>query len=900
MSAENIFTKVKNEIDLVEYLEKDGATFTKKGNKYVGSLKTRDGHSLHVSPPTYRCYNPSHRGTIIDYVMHRDSLDTEIEAAIQLAEEYDIEYEKIEYSDEEKQEMSEKKRLQLLFDSFIEFSHEKLMRAANQDKLDYLLDRGLTIANIEENRIGYIGYNGSTYFKQEGYTVDDLKALGLVKAEATSLDDFYMGDRYTIPYKKNGRYCFLETRDAGEGKIKYMDLHKHEFVNPDVIETRFWGMDNLEALIWHNIRKPKLENHVSKRAVIQRSKQGWRYKKPRILLCEGIIDGMLAQQHFEDKGWTVISTSGIAMNDEKFIRLRDLLFKTLSPEIVICFDNDRDGVAAAREWGEALQDNLFYALSDNEIETLSTQEGIKQELEKMPDDFNAFIKIATLPKPNDIKKVDLGDYIADGKTNEALYQIKSARTLRQYGQWLDDLPYRFGDDRNFTPKTLSDEIITDGYYPLSIGDAVYIYDKGIYIDKEMEMRKIIGSKLGFLRTPQKVNTVMRDLYSQYEVDADEYFRTDYINFKNGLLYPGEDKIVPHTPHIPMLAQIPHNYNPKADAPENFHRFLTQVVEEDDVLVIYEVIGYSLHADSSMDKCIILNGSGANGKSTLLRVIRHIVGDNNCSTTTLHQLSDSPYGAAELHGKLACISAELPSRALMNSETFKAFCGGDKITARRIYGSPFDYEPYATLIYACNEVPDSYDTTEGLYRKLLIVDFPNHFDGSTNRDDLVASLTTPEECEGIITASILAYKAAKERGSFTISEKSIDKLEQHRMDNDPALRFFDECAKSTEDASHVVKSAEVYNTYKVWLEYTEGHGFRHKQRPLSKNKFKMKVLQHFGGKVLYKDNVRLDGGNPTTAYVGLQLTKSIDQLELENDIKRMNEEPIDANPEIDFG
>ena len=101
---------------------------------------------------------------------------------------------------------------------------------------------------------------------------------------------------------------------------------------------------------------------------------------------------------------------------------------------------------------------------------------------------------------------------------------------------------------------------------------------------------------------------------------------------------------------------------------------------------------------------------------------HIVGDNNCSTTTLHQLSDSPYGAAELHGKLACISAELPSRALMNSETFKAFCGGDKITARRIYGSPFDYEPYATLIYACNEVPDSYDTTEGLYRKLLIVDF----------------------------------------------------------------------------------------------------------------------------------------------------------------------------------
>ena len=162
------------------------------------------------------------------------------------------------------------------------------------------------------------------------------------------------------------------------------------------------------------------------------------------------------------------------------------------------------------------------------------------------------------------------------------------------------------------------------------------------------------------------------------------------------------------------------------------------------------------------------------------------------------------------------------------------------------------------------------------------------------------LTTPEECEGIITASILAYKAAKERGSFTISEKSIDKLEQHRMDNDPALRFFDECAKSTEDASHVVKSAEVYNTYKVWLEYTEGHGFRHKQRPLSKNKFKMKVLQHFGGKVLYKDNVRLDGGNPTTAYVGLQLTKSIDQLELENDIKRMNEEPIDANPEIDFG
>jgi len=54
-------------------------------------------------------------------------------------------------------------------------------------------------------------------------------------------------------------------------------------------------------------------------------------------------------------------------------------------------------------------------------------------------------------------------------------------------------------------------------------------------------------------------------------------------------------------------------------------------------------------------------------------------------------------------------------------------GGDKIGFEKKNKDPFDDYNYAKMIIASNSLPISQDTSDGFYRRWLIVDFPNEFE-----------------------------------------------------------------------------------------------------------------------------------------------------------------------------
>jgi hypothetical protein len=123
----------------------------------------------------------------------------------------------------------------------------------------------------------------------------------------------------------------------------------------------------------------------------------------------------------------------------------------------------------------------------------------------------------------------------------------------------------------------------------------------------------------------------------------------------------EWELIPHNKNHYRTTQIKVNFNPDATAPK-FMSFLDSVFVGDEdsqekKLAILELIGYSLMAHARHEKFCVLVGSGANGKSVLLRIISELLGREQVAGVQPDQF-DNKYQRAHLGGKLANIVTEI--------------------------------------------------------------------------------------------------------------------------------------------------------------------------------------------------------------------------------------------------
>lgn len=155
----------------------------------------------------------------------------------------------------------------------------------------------------------------------------------------------------------------------------------------------------------------------------------------------------------------------------------------------------------------------------------------------------------------------------------------------------------------------------------------------------------------------------------------------------------------------------------------FIKFLYESLEDDQVTLIQEMLGYFLIPVNHAQKCFIIVGKGGAGKSVLLRVLNELLlGKENMSNVAWQELSDR-FKTAELFGKWANICAELPTKGIEDNSIFKALVGEDYLTVEKKNKNPFSFQPYARLLFSCNSIPKNYgDKSEGFYRRLIIVRF----------------------------------------------------------------------------------------------------------------------------------------------------------------------------------
>jgi P4 family phage/plasmid primase-like protien len=230
-------------------------------------------------------------------------------------------------------------------------------------------------------------------------------------------------------------------------------------------------------------------------------------------------------------------------------------------------------------------------------------------------------------------------------------------------------------------------------------------------------------------------------------------------------------------------------------------------------ILQEFFGYCLLPwNHSLEQFVILLGLGANGKSVILAVLRHVLGAENVSHVPLDALS-SEFRAGDMAGKLSNIAAEMQRMQRVQEGLLKQLISGEPTQVNRKHKAPITIYPSAKLVFATNYLPPFADTSDGIWRRMCVIPLHERFDAG--RRDLRRADRLREELPGIFNWALEGSQRLLQQDAFTTCEICDQACSEHRHDSDPFRQFIDECCDVTEGA--IVPVDELYFTYKEFCE-----------------------------------------------------------------------------------
>ena len=344
----------------------------------------------------------------------------------------------------------------------------------------------------------------------------------------------------------------------------------------------------------------------------------------------------------------------------------------------------------------------------------------------------------------------------------------------------------------FSHNDFGDQLIEE-FNIIEVNGVLYVYEDGYYqADDRIIENKMIELFPGILQRQR--SEVLAYLRIKCHKNASELKVNPYIiNLKNTRLDIRSNKCIEFSPDAIEFDRVPVTYDPSAFSAD-LDKMLNRVFLGDrEVINLFEeMIGAILLKHNRYQKAFLFYGSGSNGKSTILDLLKTFIGSRNYSAIALEKVTDR-FNTAELENKLANIGDDVDNVALKDTGTLKKLFSGNAITVERKGERPYTIEPYATHIYSCNAIPRSFDKSDGFYRRWLLIPFEARFTSSDpDYDPLIGDkIVTPEALSYLLNLGIKGAKRLINNGSFTEPESVKLALEAYKADNSTVLSWIDD-------------------------------------------------------------------------------------------------------------
>ena len=297
--------------------------------------------------------------------------------------------------------------------------------------------------------------------------------------------------------------------------------------------------------------------------------------------------------------------------------------------------------------------------------------------------------------------------------------------------------------------------------------------------------------------------------------------------------------------------------------KNFHKDLSykQWQEADDVELLLDFMAYCLWRDYKYANWLLLDGYGQNGKSVFLNLIERFLGKDNTSSESLERLLNERFAAANLYQKLANIDADVSGDILIkNTGKLKKLTGNDEYPGEFKYKTPFKFRNYAKLIFSCNEIPETDDTTDAFFRRLIIVNFTQQFLAEKDYPHIIDKLCTEEEFTGLLHELLGRLPRIIARGIRpTTNESMKETYEKYMRGTNPIGYFVEKALTLVDAAGNKILKEIMYESYRFFCHAK-------KIAPESEQSFSRKLKKEFG----FQDARFRKGGERVTCWIDVKI------------------------------
>lgn len=255
----------------------------------------------------------------------------------------------------------------------------------------------------------------------------------------------------------------------------------------------------------------------------------------------------------------------------------------------------------------------------------------------------------------------------------------------------------------------------------------YEYSRGAWRRiSDTQVQGYISHELGRHRTGSKLSSILKIVKADTATEQ-PFDRGAVFNFINGTLELSDPPVFrEHRKEDLCSIQANYPYDPHAHSPA-WSKFVSDVCADDDkrAQLLQEIAGYVLFPDCSLEKMFVLQGEGGNGKSIFLAVLQAVYGKENASSVTATGICQD-FQRIQLSTSLFNIASEIKSSLAGAEEYLKQVASGDTISACYKGQNFINFNPRCKMFFATNGQLKSQDTSDGLLRRLTLINFTQQF------------------------------------------------------------------------------------------------------------------------------------------------------------------------------
>ena len=357
------------------------------------------------------------------------------------------------------------------------------------------------------------------------------------------------------------------------------------------------------------------------------------------------------------------------------------------------------------------------------------------------------------------------------------------------------------------------DFLIEQLHIIRLNDQLHIFQDGRYTCDQNILAAAMRKYIPALKKNNKIEVIdyMSDMAPEkQEADA------KYIAFKNCIIDIKTGETLAPSPEYVITNIIPWNYDPDA-YDELADKTLDKIAcgDEQIRMVLEECIGYCFCRSANYNKAFILTGEKSNGKSTFLKVLTALLGDENISSLDLKNLGDR-FSKASLYNKLANVGDDISEEFIPDLSLFKKITDGGRIQAENKGQKPFEFNPYCKLLFSANDIPRMKDKTGAVQRRLVIIPFNAKFsaDDPDFDPEIKFRLTEEKSMQYLICCGLKGLKRVIEQKGFTRSAAIEKESRQYELENNPILGFINETG-----VENILNqpTACVYNLYRVYCQ-----------------------------------------------------------------------------------